>query len=215
MLRNSRFATLFAAIVTAALAAGSAAPASGASFTVNATYDAVDAAPGDGVCADAGGACTLRAAVEETNALAGADAIAVPAGEYGGALLITDSVTIDGAGAASTTIRGPSPNGAGSVFSIRCGYPQLSVAISGVLITAGLNRGGGIYNCGHTVTLRAVTIGPNGGAGFDGGGVWNSGTLSIVDSAIVNNWAQEGGAILNDPSGQVRIVNSTLSANLG
>ena len=38
--------------------------------------------PGDGVCADAGGACTLRAAIEETNALPGADAIVVPAGAY-------------------------------------------------------------------------------------------------------------------------------------
>ena len=61
---------------------GDAAPAQGASFTVDATHDAVDASPGDGVCADAGGACTLRAAVMETNALAGADEISLPPGTY-------------------------------------------------------------------------------------------------------------------------------------
>ena len=69
-------------IALVALAADGASPAQGASFTVDATHDAVDAAPGDGVCADAGGACTLRAAVMETNALPGADEISLPGGTY-------------------------------------------------------------------------------------------------------------------------------------
>ena len=42
--------------------------------------DAVDANPGDGVCSTAGDQCTLRAAIQETNALAGADSITLPAG---------------------------------------------------------------------------------------------------------------------------------------
>lgn len=46
-----------------------------AAFTVNSLTDAVDAAPGDGACLTAGGVCTLRAALEEANALAGADTI--------------------------------------------------------------------------------------------------------------------------------------------
>lgn len=53
-----------------------------ATFTVNSTADAVDAALGDGVCATAGGQCTLRAAIQEANALAGADTITLPAGTY-------------------------------------------------------------------------------------------------------------------------------------
>src|SRR5216117_1327519 len=77
----ARLALLAAAMAVAALL-GSPAPALGASFTVNATHDAVDASPGDGVCADAGGACTLRAAVMEANALPGADEISLPAGFY-------------------------------------------------------------------------------------------------------------------------------------
>jgi CSLREA domain-containing protein len=40
-------------------------------FTVNAVADGVDAAPGDGVCSTAYGWCTLRAAIQESNALAG------------------------------------------------------------------------------------------------------------------------------------------------
>src|SRR4030065_2429571 len=55
-----------------------------ATFTVNSTADAVDANPGDGVCetAPGNGVCTLRAAVQEANALPGADTINLPAGIY-------------------------------------------------------------------------------------------------------------------------------------
>lgn len=51
-------------------------------FTVNSTLDAVDAAPGNGVCATAGGACTLRAAIQEANAFGGNDVITLPVGIY-------------------------------------------------------------------------------------------------------------------------------------
>ncbi|GIK56540.1 MAG: hypothetical protein HND44_03265 [Chloroflexi bacterium] len=53
-------------------------------FTVNSTADATDAVPGDGVCetAPGNGICTLHAAIRESNALAGADEIILPAGTY-------------------------------------------------------------------------------------------------------------------------------------
>jgi hypothetical protein len=55
-----------------------------ADFTVNDLTDAVDLLPGDGTCevTAATGDCTLRAAVMEANALAGADTITLPAGTY-------------------------------------------------------------------------------------------------------------------------------------
>jgi len=43
-------------------------------FTVDATGDNGDVNPGDGTCDDGTGSCTLRAALEETNALANAPA---------------------------------------------------------------------------------------------------------------------------------------------
>ena len=49
-----------------------------ASFTVNSLLDSADINPGDGVCDSDAGApvvCTLRAAIQEANALAGADSI--------------------------------------------------------------------------------------------------------------------------------------------
>ncbi len=56
--------------------------ADAAIFLVNTTADTQDAAAGNGVCADASGACSLRAAITEANALAGADIITLPAGTY-------------------------------------------------------------------------------------------------------------------------------------
>ncbi len=49
--------------------------ASAATFAVNTTGDSVDVHPGDGVCLDVLGRCSLRAAVMEADALAGADTI--------------------------------------------------------------------------------------------------------------------------------------------
>src|SRR3990172_2701311 len=51
-------------------------PASTATLTVNSTGDGSDVAPGNGICETATpGECTLRAAIEEANALGGTDVI--------------------------------------------------------------------------------------------------------------------------------------------
>lgn len=59
-----------------------AAPLAAVVLTVDAEVDAVDAEPGDGRCATAAGRCSLRAAVQEANALRGGDEIALPAGRF-------------------------------------------------------------------------------------------------------------------------------------
>ena len=71
-----------------------AVPAQAAVFTVDSTVDSVDSNPGDGICADGTGACTLRAAVMETNALAGEDRINLPAGTYQLAIPGIDAGTV-------------------------------------------------------------------------------------------------------------------------
>ncbi len=55
---------------------GPAATSAGRIFTVVSAADTPDAAPGNGVCADADGACTLRAAITEADYLIGEDHIA-------------------------------------------------------------------------------------------------------------------------------------------
>ena len=63
------------------LAAATSVPA--AVFTVDDTGEIGDADTGNGVCATVGGTCTLRAALEQANALGGAaHTVVLPAGTY-------------------------------------------------------------------------------------------------------------------------------------
>jgi CSLREA domain-containing protein len=59
---------VFLAMSGGVFASSQIARAAGEAFTVNTTADAIDAKPGDGVCATAAGACSLRAAIMEANA---------------------------------------------------------------------------------------------------------------------------------------------------
>ncbi len=73
-------------------------------LTVDATGDAGDASPGDGVCQTSGGVCTLRAALQEAQATAGADTIGFGIAGAGPFVIrptsqlprMTTPVTIDG-----------------------------------------------------------------------------------------------------------------------
>ena len=75
-------------------------PVFSSTYTVNDLGDAPDATAGDDICATAGAVCTLRAAIQEANAHAGADTIVFsvagtisPATTYPS---ITQQTTIDG-----------------------------------------------------------------------------------------------------------------------
>src|SRR5437773_10552600 len=59
-----------------------AAPGLAATVTVDTTADVVDALPGDGACATSTGACSLRAAIQESRSLPGGDTIILPSGLY-------------------------------------------------------------------------------------------------------------------------------------
>ncbi len=86
-----------------------------ATFTANDLGDAPDAIPADGVRASAGNVCTLCAAIQTANALAGAHVINVPAGTIvlASSLSLVASITINGAGTNNTVVSG---NGVTQVF---------------------------------------------------------------------------------------------------
>ena len=202
-----------------------------ATFTVNSTADAVDASPGNGVCAAVGGACTLRAAINEANALAGGPhTINVPSGHYlltipgrnenaglTGDLDILKSMTIHGAGPGSTVV---DAGGLDRVFQIAS---DATVAIDGVAIRGGnvLNPvnpwGGGLLVEGNLTLTNVVVTGNQANAG---GGIDLRGTLQIDRSTISENVASdygvtnaEGGG-LNARNSSVTITNSTISGNV-
>jgi hypothetical protein len=96
------------ATISIALGLGAVSPATAAVFNVNRTSDGADSNPGNGTAwSTAAAGTTLRAAIEEANALPGHDTIHVPAGTYTltlGTLYIEDDVTIVGAGDFNTVI---------------------------------------------------------------------------------------------------------------
>ncbi len=83
-------------------------------FLVDTNSETNDATPGDNVCANSGGDCSLRAAVQEANALAPADIITLPAGTYHLTMKldVTHDLTINGAGRTTTIIDGAGSAGA-------------------------------------------------------------------------------------------------------
>jgi CSLREA domain-containing protein len=182
-------------------------------FVINSLLDEQDASPGDGQCATTGGVCTLRAAVQEANALAGADSITLPAGTYlltfsssgeeveddYGDLDLTESVTIAGAGSAVTIIDGNGAQMQDRVFDVQSS--SASVTLSGLTIRNGQTYpvgrayGGGIYNEGSALSLNDVVI-ANNSAYTGGGGLYSDGgSVSLTNSTIRNNTTGFGGGI--------------------
>src|ERR671915_2059816 len=211
--------------------------ASPAQFTVNSTADAVDSSVGDGACRTVAGTCTLRAAIQESNALPGADEIQVPSGTYelgirpqnqndvtSGDLDITDSVTITGAGAGSTFVDAGAPpagappqvHGLDRLFEVT--VDGGTVAFSGLTISDGYaaEYGGAIFNNSTaTVSVDASTL-VRSVAGKTGGAIENhvGGRVDVRDSTLSDNFANESGSALNNNrGGAVTVTNSTVSSN--
>ncbi|MEW5985891.1 MAG: choice-of-anchor Q domain-containing protein [Chloroflexota bacterium] len=215
-------------VLVIGVAGRTAAHVPSATFTVNSIIDAVDAFPGNGICATATGECTLRAAVQETNSLTGADTIIVPAGTYSltvpgagenaaatGDLDILDDLTLSGDGAATTIVDGNSAVTSDRVFDVL----EKTVSLSGLTVQGGRGRprGGGIKNEGD-LTLTGMTVAFNSAA--RGGGIYNLPNLdlTILSSEIHDNTAisgdsgGDGGGIY--ASGTLIIEDSTISRNV-
>lgn len=187
-----------------------------ATFDVNSTVDVVDANPGDGICETASGntVCTLRAAIMEANALSGADTINLHANKtytlelpgtddlgLNGDLDVLDSVTIVGAGPASSIIDG---NGLVTGDRIMTVFSCIGSATP-------------IFECpdGTNIVATISGVGFTGGhtAAGIGGALLNlsNGLLTIHDCAFTENFARYGGGIHND--GPLDISNSTVAGN--
>jgi CSLREA domain-containing protein len=197
--------------------------AAGQTFAVNTTVDAPDAAPGNGVCETASGnaVCTLRAAIQEANALAGADTITLPAEAFilkiagsddtglVGDLDITDDLTINGVGHALVA------GGAGwsdRIFDIRTA--GISVTLNNLTIAQGKasGGGGGIANIGNLTVENSIVSGNS--SGYAGGGIYQSsgGTLTVKNSAVTDNLAGAGGGI-SSVNATLIVIGSVIADN--
>jgi CSLREA domain-containing protein len=169
-------------------------------FTVDSTGDDPDNTPGDGLCDTGGDACTLRAAIMEANALSSCGTFDINI-TVTGTIIVGDTFddpyeTIDH----DVNINGPGANqlsidGAGSyrIFNIGNGR---TVSIKDLTITNGNeSQGGGIYNTGTLTITNTVVTGntaTTSGEG-DGGGIFNqAGSLTVINSTISDNTASDG-----------------------
>ena len=206
--------------------------AAAATFTVNSTTDAVDANLGNGVCATSGGVCTLRAAIQQANALTGTDTITVPAGTYTltiagdgedaaaeGDLDITSGMTINGAGAGSTIIQAGTntTNGIDRVFHVDPDETGgFTVSMSGMTIRYGIESGtggAGILNMG-TLSLQDMDVLSNDAGGKTGGGIMNVKERSLTLNRVVvrGNTAKSGGGIWSK-EGTFSLTDVTIDGN--
>ena len=167
-----------------------------AQYAVNTTADFPDANPGDHVCAGGrGNLCSLRAAIEETNAQPAGDAvrIVVPAGTYdlNEELVLTHGdVAIIGADRDNTIIRqtGLSPNG----------YRVLMITASGnIWIQRVTLRDGQASNLGGAIT-------------FSGNG---SHSLTLSECRIRDNRAYGGALYAEGAKGYLNILNCVIQDN--
>lgn len=206
-------------------------------FTANQFADRPDTNPGNGKC-DAisemeGQQCTLRAAVQESNALNGRDTIILNPGTYlltlpnrdtngnvtpdpegkaeTGDLDILDGTTVRGAGLSETTVQNTVND---RHFHLHRSAPRAS--ISGLTLTSGNSvggsnsgRGGGILNAG-ALTLDDVALREN--EAFFGGAIDNRGTLTMKSTTVSNNTALVfGGGVYNE--GPMTVNDSIISNN--
>lgn len=211
--------------------------ASAARFAVGSPADGVDARPGDGACRTADGRCTLRAAVQESNATPGADTITLPAGRVvldrplrwplpsqtadleldpaNGDLDILGTVTVRGAGVQRTTI---DAGGLDRAFNVE---PGSTATVEDLTITHGdatkndktgadIALGGAILNNG-TLTVDRVALVRNAADG--GGGIFSIplSHITVRNSFVAFNTAVEGGGLRLDHGGT--IVNTTITGN--
>lgn len=196
------------------------------SFVVNSFADMADAYPGDGLCeTDITGDCTLRAAIQEANALEGKDTILLPAGTYtltmsgegeeyteSGDLDIWDDLIILGAGMGETIIDAGQLDRAIQVFT--------ELEISDLTVQNGLaNPGGGLHVSGYASITRVEFV-DNRSTSEEpigvGGAVYVNPEASadIRESVFRNNFAYYGGgAVASGNTTMFTIRDSTFDSN--
>jgi hypothetical protein len=216
---------LLVGLLAGVTVAGPVPTAVAATFTADSTVDSADLDLSDGLCLTAADGCTLRAAIEQANALgAGPHTITL----FGGATYtLTRTGALENAAATgdldittNVTIRVPVGRAVvrgGTGWDDRIFHLGLRamVELNGVEVQNGnpAGSGGGIANEG-TLTLANSTVSGNSAGGF-GGGIANLGTLTLTDSTVSGNGAgSDGGGIANGGDiATLTATNSTVSGN--
>ena len=175
------------------------AAAAGTTFVVNSSGDQWDATAGDGICRTSVNTCTLRAAIQEANAQAGANTINFAIAGTGPFVIQLGSrlpaladksgpTTINGysqSGASPNTTAAPGPDNAVIKIQIAGNGPD---GFEGVVITSGGNtvKGLALYNLGREMWIYRTGAGATGNIiqgnfiGTNAAGTFVSPTLGTI-----------------------------------
>ncbi|MBV7334336.1 hypothetical protein KFU94_40095 [Chloroflexi bacterium TSY] len=205
-----------------------------ADFLVDSFREGNDAQPGDGLCLTSDGQCTVRAAVQEANALPGKQSIALGRETYAlnldantvlaayfgavdltpedasltGDLDVTDDLEIIGLNAEETILNA---NDHDRVIEVLNGA---TLTLRDLTLTGGAalndDDGGGLRNVGSTVILHNVSVNSN--RAGSGGGIQNQGNLTLENVTISGNQAGTGGG-LQALGGDAFLQNVTMMGN--
>jgi CSLREA domain-containing protein len=196
--------------------------AAGVTFTVNTTADAVDAKPGDGICATAAGTCSLRAAIMEANAersLANPPSLFTISLANGQVYILTIAgVEEDEAASGDLDIRVPmsivvagggNAKVAGSngwndrIFDVNPdAFAGAEVQMTGLTIEGGHATSPGFLAFGGGILGRPPATGT--GATY---------RLTLTDTTVVNNTADLDGGGIDIEANTLILKNSTIRGN--
>jgi hypothetical protein len=182
-------------LIALACACGLAASAQAATYKVGTLVDR------EGACPPASETCSLRQLIEYEDALPSppspTDSIVVPGGTYNlehGALRITQSLSIVGAGARTTVVKVGLRVPTQRVFETR---PPANGGETPTVVITGLEISGGTANESN---------------GFFGGDVYNSASLLLNEDWVTAGTASSGGGLTND-TGTMLVEHSLVSDN--
>lgn len=208
----------FLGLLSGAMLAVMSGSVSALELTVDTTIDGYDFTPGDGICSDNWGRCSLRAAVMEANAstVDPVDHIYLPAGTY----------EISRRGQDDTGKDGDMDVFGGGSIVISGLAPREMVVVEGMWYLN--NRLFDVNHDGH-LTLNSLTL--TGGYGYanwsvapypevfkddvHGGAVRNFGQLIMDDVVVDRNLSQGDGGGIYISKGNASISNSVISNNEG
>lgn len=135
------------------------------------------------------------------------------------------NVTSGGLSASGLTLTGGSSTLGGALYNAAGTTSLTDVSVTGNAVASGSAYGGGIINAsGATLALSRVTVSGNAGTGTGGvsgaagGGIFNEGTLTAVNSTISDNTSSgsgsstvSGGGLYNN--GSATLTNVTIASN--
>jgi sugar lactone lactonase YvrE len=185
-------------------------------LTVTTVADVTDGSPN--CSGGTGDTCSLRDAMNAGNSSGYAD-IAFASDLNGGTITlasalpsITGLMNLIGPGASNLTVSG---NNSSSVSTVLTVDSSAAAFLYGLTVANGYapeySIGGGISNSGK-LTVSTSAISNN--YAIEGGGLTNSGTLTLSNSTVSGNSAWYGGGIFNSYVGTVTLNNSTVVGNL-